>query len=144
MQNHFVILGWERLHPPDLAPSDFHLFPALKKNLTRRHFGSNAVGKQAVKCFFRMKSPDFFSGGLFEAYQAFTNEALYPYRFRSELHWKSELSSETKGCRHAHESPNHSGSEWLPGSPSSSHFLANDPFIKKANHRIRTNCHMVC
>ncbi|GFW61304.1 histone-lysine N-methyltransferase SETMAR [Trichonephila clavipes] len=37
-QNHIVTLGWKcRHHPPynpNLAPSDFHLFPALKKNLT--------------------------------------------------------------------------------------------------------------
>ncbi|GFY08262.1 histone-lysine N-methyltransferase SETMAR [Trichonephila clavipes] len=34
MQNHIVIVGLERLyHSPDLAPSDFHLFPALTKNL---------------------------------------------------------------------------------------------------------------
>ncbi|GFX68762.1 histone-lysine N-methyltransferase SETMAR [Trichonephila clavipes] len=36
-QNHIETFGWERLdHPPyslDLVPSDFHLFPALKKNL---------------------------------------------------------------------------------------------------------------
>ncbi|GFU99582.1 histone-lysine N-methyltransferase SETMAR [Trichonephila clavipes] len=36
-QSHIATLGWERLHHPpyssNLAPSDFHLFPALKKNL---------------------------------------------------------------------------------------------------------------
>ncbi|GBN60802.1 hypothetical protein AVEN_91047-1 [Araneus ventricosus] len=38
-------LEWERLdHPaysPDLAPSDFHLFSALKSILSGRHFRSN-------------------------------------------------------------------------------------------------------
>ncbi|GFW33396.1 hypothetical protein TNCV_2795631 [Trichonephila clavipes] len=33
-QNYIATLGWERLYNgPDLAPSDFHLIPALKKNL---------------------------------------------------------------------------------------------------------------
>ncbi|GFT00531.1 histone-lysine N-methyltransferase SETMAR [Trichonephila clavipes] len=60
-QNHIAILGWERPHnltySPDLEPDDFHLFPALKKNLAGRCFGSNAEVKQAVKLFFRMQSP---------------------------------------------------------------------------------------
>ncbi|GFW47330.1 histone-lysine N-methyltransferase SETMAR [Trichonephila clavipes] len=33
-QNHIATVGLERLyHSPDLAPSDFHLLPALTKNL---------------------------------------------------------------------------------------------------------------
>ncbi|GFY26580.1 histone-lysine N-methyltransferase SETMAR [Trichonephila clavipes] len=33
-QNHIATVGLECLyHSPDLAPSDFHLFPALTKNL---------------------------------------------------------------------------------------------------------------
>ncbi|GFX45548.1 histone-lysine N-methyltransferase SETMAR [Trichonephila clavipes] len=55
---------------PDLAPSDFNLFPSLKKNLAGRHFGSNAEVKQAVKRIFRRKSPEFFTRGLFKVYQA--------------------------------------------------------------------------
>ncbi|GFW72292.1 hypothetical protein TNCV_703291 [Trichonephila clavipes] len=62
MRDRIATLGWERLHPPppyslNFAPSEFHLFLALKKNLTRRHIGSNADFKQAVKRFFRMQSP---------------------------------------------------------------------------------------
>ncbi|GFU69293.1 histone-lysine N-methyltransferase SETMAR [Trichonephila clavipes] len=67
-KNHIATLGWERLHhlqhSLDIAPSDFHLFPALKKNLAGRHFGSNAEVKQAVKGYFRMKSPETFLEGL--------------------------------------------------------------------------------
>ncbi|GBM96642.1 hypothetical protein AVEN_200507-1 [Araneus ventricosus] len=41
-KEHIRCLGWKRLdHPaysPDLAPSDFHLFPALKSALLGRHF----------------------------------------------------------------------------------------------------------
>ncbi|GFT51752.1 histone-lysine N-methyltransferase SETMAR [Trichonephila clavipes] len=52
-QNHIGTLGWECLHHPpysvDLAPSDFHLVPALKKNLIGRRFGSNAEVKQTAK-----------------------------------------------------------------------------------------------
>ncbi|GFU00094.1 histone-lysine N-methyltransferase SETMAR [Trichonephila clavipes] len=62
--NHITTLGWGRLHhssySPDFALSDFHVFPALKKNLIRRSFESNAEIKQAVKGFFRMQSPEFF------------------------------------------------------------------------------------
>ncbi|GFX30114.1 histone-lysine N-methyltransferase SETMAR [Trichonephila clavipes] len=58
-------LGWERLHhpsrSPDLTLSDFHA--ALKKNLVRMRFGSNAEVKQAIKLFFRMQSPEFFLKG---------------------------------------------------------------------------------
>ncbi|GFV29988.1 hypothetical protein TNCV_3100651 [Trichonephila clavipes] len=70
MQNHIATLGWKRLyHSPDLIPSDFHLCPALKKNLAGRRFGSNSEVKQAVKRVFHVQSP-FFPGELFEAYQA--------------------------------------------------------------------------
>ncbi|GBN20603.1 hypothetical protein AVEN_40384-1, partial [Araneus ventricosus] len=38
-------LGWERLdhsaYSPDLALSDFHLFPALKSALSERYFRSS-------------------------------------------------------------------------------------------------------
>ncbi|GFV63103.1 hypothetical protein TNCV_2461761 [Trichonephila clavipes] len=47
----------------DPALSNFQLFLALKKKLVRRRCGSNAEVKQAVKCFFRMQSPEFFLGG---------------------------------------------------------------------------------
>ncbi|GFW96806.1 histone-lysine N-methyltransferase SETMAR [Trichonephila clavipes] len=64
--NHITALGCERLHHqtycPDLALSDFHLFPALKKNLAGRPFVSNAEFKLAAKRFFRMQSPEFFLG----------------------------------------------------------------------------------
>ncbi|GFY21034.1 histone-lysine N-methyltransferase SETMAR [Trichonephila clavipes] len=66
-QNHIAILCWESLHyppySPDLATSDFHLFPTLKKNFAGRPFGSNVEVKQALKCFFRMQSPEFFLEG---------------------------------------------------------------------------------
>ncbi|GFV65461.1 histone-lysine N-methyltransferase SETMAR [Trichonephila clavipes] len=73
-QNHIATLGWECLHPPryspHLAATDFHLFPALKKNLAGRRFRSNFEIKQAVKRFFCMQCPESFLGGLFETHQA--------------------------------------------------------------------------
>ncbi|GFX59896.1 hypothetical protein TNCV_4984091 [Trichonephila clavipes] len=48
---------------PDLAPSDFYLCLALKKNLARMRFGNNVEVKQAVKHFFRIKSPECFLEG---------------------------------------------------------------------------------
>ena len=45
-QKKLAYLGFLRLdHPPyspNLAPSDYHLFPALKKHLKGRHFSSDA------------------------------------------------------------------------------------------------------
>ncbi|GBM74608.1 hypothetical protein AVEN_241037-1 [Araneus ventricosus] len=41
IKEHILRLGWERLddpeYSPDLAPSDFHLFPASKSALSGRH-----------------------------------------------------------------------------------------------------------
>jgi len=46
-QKKLAYLGFQCLdHPPyspDLAPSDYHLFPGLKKQLRGRHFSSDAV-----------------------------------------------------------------------------------------------------
>jgi histone-lysine N-methyltransferase SETMAR len=45
--------GWEvfehSAYSPDLAPSDFHLFPKLKEFLGGRRFKSNEDVKDAVK-----------------------------------------------------------------------------------------------
>ncbi|GFT95808.1 histone-lysine N-methyltransferase SETMAR [Trichonephila clavipes] len=67
MQNHIATFGWQCLHPlpysPDLAPSGYHVFPTLKKNLAGRRFGGNSEAKQAIKRFSRMQSPEFFMEG---------------------------------------------------------------------------------
>ena len=52
-------------HPaysPDLAPSDYFLFPNLKKDIRGRHFRSNVEVVVAVEV--RDKDPGFFSSGL--------------------------------------------------------------------------------
>ena len=41
------------LYSPDLAPSDFHLFPELKSHLGGTHFQTNDELKNEVKCYLR-------------------------------------------------------------------------------------------
>ena len=60
--------GYELIpHPaysPDLAPSDYFLFPNLKKDISGRHFRSNEEVVAAVEEWVRDRDPDFFSSGL--------------------------------------------------------------------------------
>ena len=54
-------------HPaysPDLAPSDFFLFPNLKKDIRGLHFRSDEEVVTAVEKWVNGKDPDFFSSGL--------------------------------------------------------------------------------
>ena len=54
-------------HPacsPDLAPSDFFLFPDLKKDIRGLHFRSDEEVVTAVEEWVSGKDPDFFSSGL--------------------------------------------------------------------------------
>ena len=56
--------GYELItHPacsPDLAPSDYFLFPNLKKDIRGRHFRSNEEVVAAVEEWVRDKDPGFF------------------------------------------------------------------------------------
>ena len=60
--------GYEiTLHPtysPDLAPSDFFLFPNLKKDIRGLHFRSDEEVVTAVEEWINGKDPDLFSSGL--------------------------------------------------------------------------------
>jgi len=50
-------------HPPcspDLAPSDYHLFPGLKKQLKGRHFSSDAEVIAAAETWLDGQPSDFF------------------------------------------------------------------------------------
>ena len=50
-------------HPPyspDLAPSDYHLFPGLKKQLKGRHFSSDAKVIAATETWLDGQSSEFF------------------------------------------------------------------------------------
>ena len=53
-------------HPPyspDLAPSDFHFFPHLKRDLKGTHFTSDEV-KQVGTSWIKERTPEFFIDGM--------------------------------------------------------------------------------
>ena len=52
------------LYSPDLAPSDFYLFPNLKTNLRGRNFGSNEGVIDAVNEFLGNQDEDFYFQGI--------------------------------------------------------------------------------
>ena len=60
--------GYELIpHPaysPDLAPSDFFLYPNLKEDIRELHFRSDEEVVTAVEEWVNGKDPDFFSSGL--------------------------------------------------------------------------------
>jgi histone-lysine N-methyltransferase SETMAR len=50
-------------HPPyspDLAPSDYHLFPGLKNQLKGRHFSSDAKVIAAAETWLNGQTSEFF------------------------------------------------------------------------------------
>ena len=52
-------------HPPyslDLAPSDFHLFPQMKKALAGCHFASDDDVIAAVEEFLESQAKEFYTG----------------------------------------------------------------------------------
>ncbi|UYV63007.1 hypothetical protein LAZ67_2002824 [Cordylochernes scorpioides] len=51
-------------YSPDLAPSDFHLFPHLKKSLSGIHFRSDEEVIDAVTSFFESLETSFFLEGI--------------------------------------------------------------------------------
>jgi histone-lysine N-methyltransferase SETMAR len=61
-------LKWEILpHPPyspDLAPSDFFLFPNLKENIRGENWGSISEVERVVKRWFADQRPEFYRSGL--------------------------------------------------------------------------------
>ena len=61
-------LGFQCLyHAPyslDLAPSDYHLFPALKNQLKGRHFSSDMEVIPAAETWMDGQYSEFFSSGL--------------------------------------------------------------------------------
>ena len=65
IQKKLAYLGSQRLnHPPyspDLAPSDYHLFPGLKKKQSKvRHFSSDAEVIAAAETCLDGQPSDFF------------------------------------------------------------------------------------
>jgi histone-lysine N-methyltransferase SETMAR len=64
--NHIDTFGWQRLdhapYSPDLAPSDFHFFPTLKRILEGRRFTNNEDVEAAV----RTQDTGFYQQGFFK------------------------------------------------------------------------------
>jgi histone-lysine N-methyltransferase SETMAR len=62
-QKKLAYLGFQCLdHPPyslDLAPSDYHLFPGLKKELKSRHFSSDTEVIPAAEMWTDRQRSDF-------------------------------------------------------------------------------------
>ncbi|GFR83516.1 histone-lysine N-methyltransferase SETMAR [Elysia marginata] len=59
------ILGYRKVSAsPDLAPSDFYLFPKLKEHLRGNHYESDEDVEAAVRHWFRKKCVDFFTDGM--------------------------------------------------------------------------------
>jgi histone-lysine N-methyltransferase SETMAR len=53
-------------HPtynPDLAPSDFHLFPKLKEHLKGHRFSPDELVNSAVRKWFQKRNTNFFKDG---------------------------------------------------------------------------------
>ena len=66
----------EETGPPyslDLAPSDYHLFPGLKKQLKGRHFSSDAEVIAAVETWLDRQPSEFFFSDLQKLEQQLTN-----------------------------------------------------------------------
>jgi histone-lysine N-methyltransferase SETMAR len=49
---------------PGLAPSHFHFFPHLKRDLKGTHFTSDDEVKQAVTSWIKQRTPEFFIDGM--------------------------------------------------------------------------------
>jgi len=67
-QKELAYPGFQCLDHPtyslDLAPSDYHLFPGLKKQLKGRHFSSDAEVIAAAETWLDRQPSDFFLGDL--------------------------------------------------------------------------------
>jgi hypothetical protein len=70
MANHIATFVWEHLEhapcSPDLAPSDFHFFPTLKKTFEGRHFTTNEDTEAAVQT----QNTDFYQTGVLQVHEA--------------------------------------------------------------------------
>jgi len=51
-------------YSPDLAPTDYHLFPGLKKQLKGRHFSSDAEVIYAAETWLDGQVSEFFLSSL--------------------------------------------------------------------------------
>jgi histone-lysine N-methyltransferase SETMAR len=75
-------------HPaysPDLAPSNFHLFPKLKEDLRGQNFSSDKEVEAAVRQWFWEKEKYFSKNGI----QTFLNVGKKVLKLE-EIMWKSD------------------------------------------------------
>ena len=67
-QNKLAYLGFQYLDnqsfSPALSPSDYHLFPGLKKQLKSRHFSPEAEVIAAAETWLAGQHSEFFWSGL--------------------------------------------------------------------------------
>jgi histone-lysine N-methyltransferase SETMAR len=60
--------GWDTVtHPPyspDIAPSDYHLFPELKKHLGGTHFRTGDELKEEVLSYLHSAAGEFYNSGI--------------------------------------------------------------------------------
>jgi histone-lysine N-methyltransferase SETMAR len=60
--------GWDTVtHPPyspDIAPSDYHLFPELKKHLGGMHFRTGEELKEEVFSYLRGVAREFYDSSI--------------------------------------------------------------------------------
>jgi histone-lysine N-methyltransferase SETMAR len=56
--------GWEVFERPDLAPSDFHLFPKLKEFFGGRRFKSDEEVRDAVKEWLNGLAAEVYDEGI--------------------------------------------------------------------------------
>ena len=73
---HWALATWKKLaylgfqcldhspYSPDLVPSDYHLFPELKKTIERSPFSSDAEVIAAAETWLDGQPSDFFLSGL--------------------------------------------------------------------------------
>lgn len=63
-------LDWDVIshppHSPDLAPSDYYLFPSLQSSLNEQHFASEEAIKCHLEQFFAEKDSKFFERGIMQ------------------------------------------------------------------------------
>jgi hypothetical protein len=56
--------GWEVFERPDLAPSDFHLFPKLKEFLGGKRMETDAEVKETVTAWLNGLAAEFYDEGI--------------------------------------------------------------------------------
>jgi len=98
--------GYELLlHPPylpDLAPSDFCLFPLLKQDFSGTHFSSENDVIASMEVFLRGQDKLFYKAGIQKLQKRWNNIALK----LAEIMWKNKLVTVVVFCFFVYEAGN--------------------------------------